>query len=902
MRAIGDVSLPFFYSSVQVTGQHNAPSTDTPVLVCANHGNTILDVAMLASHMPERRPLHFWAKSGFFSNPVSSWILTSCGNIRVDRKNKNNQALFRGTFEAMKAGGGIALFPEGGSYTIPALAKLKLGAAWAALEYSRYLQTLQTSGESANGKPKTNVNILPAAIMYDDRSVFRSRAILQFGPPISLDNYIEEFLSAPPITLQPEQFTLPEKNPLTTVPPTPIAMTRTNTGTSTGHSAPSSIDNTSPAQKAVIRLTKDLFKALNDLNFNAPDWPTYQAVRSARELIFELRPDSLEVAPFDMKRYVLLSRSLMTLLSLDGQSEVDQELRDKSKAARESLFVYQSLLHLNDVHNVTLARMLRRYKANDQLSSGLPSSQTAWSALWSAVKSFALRVPYYLPVYLTTLVPTYIVPNRLALHYAGKEEESMSSVRVLFSVACTFWLAVGLGLKVMHYARWSPPSLLVAVAGIWWLHHLNVAFIDTAYSLVKQIRFGWRVWQATKSVSGHDSQPSATQLAEKDMDTANLFFYGTLVHPSILARVIGNSGSHLTVQNGILQRTVLCHVKGEDYPGLIQSSSLKQVFTEPNAAAEIHDSQSDVVKGTLVCGLTARDLRCLDAFEGGEYQRARVQIVLDPESQCETNAERISKGGDKPLHSILSTLTPARIASITSAAADGSVKTVQAQTYTWAAGTDKLEAKVWEFDRFAREKAGRWVSGDRHTNDNDDTTKNGAAQRMEKVENEFEYEIVDRIRDEAAPASMPAVHDFVQDEPDTFASTRLVIHRLTNDVAIQTAIETTVKHLTIEPSIQHFVNQAFTLTSSPRPSFTDPHLISALFQSRHTAQLALATLFSLVEKVYDSTAEIQAAMDAVRDEKKRVLTEIYGTQSSISTTAIWPFPGPLHPNEPKKTI
>lgn len=41
----------------------------------------------------------FQVKDSLFANPIVRWILTNAGNIPVDRRNKNNQSLFKGTFE-----------------------------------------------------------------------------------------------------------------------------------------------------------------------------------------------------------------------------------------------------------------------------------------------------------------------------------------------------------------------------------------------------------------------------------------------------------------------------------------------------------------------------------------------------------------------------------------------------------------------------------------------------------------------------------------------------------------------------------------------------------------------------------------------------------------------------------
>lgn len=71
-----------------------------------------------------------WAKSTIFINKPVSALLKDAGNIPVDRKNKDNQKLFSGTFEVLKLNEAVAIFPEGTSYTEPRLQEIKDGASW----------------------------------------------------------------------------------------------------------------------------------------------------------------------------------------------------------------------------------------------------------------------------------------------------------------------------------------------------------------------------------------------------------------------------------------------------------------------------------------------------------------------------------------------------------------------------------------------------------------------------------------------------------------------------------------------------------------------------------------------------------------------------------------------------
>ena len=104
-----------------------------------------------ACTFPYKRMLNYWSKgrsfpglppshadrsaASLFKNPVMKWILLSSGNIPVDRKSKDRQVLFKGTFDALSRGEAVAVFPEGTSYTEPRIMQVKDGASWSALEY-----------------------------------------------------------------------------------------------------------------------------------------------------------------------------------------------------------------------------------------------------------------------------------------------------------------------------------------------------------------------------------------------------------------------------------------------------------------------------------------------------------------------------------------------------------------------------------------------------------------------------------------------------------------------------------------------------------------------------------------------------------------------------------------------
>lgn len=105
-------------------------------------------------------------EASLFAHPVMRWILFSSGNIPVDRKSKDRRVLFKGTIEALAKGAAVALFPEGTSYTEPRIMQVKDGAAWAALEYTKWAKE--------SGKDLPDVTVIPVSIVYTNKSKYRS--------------------------------------------------------------------------------------------------------------------------------------------------------------------------------------------------------------------------------------------------------------------------------------------------------------------------------------------------------------------------------------------------------------------------------------------------------------------------------------------------------------------------------------------------------------------------------------------------------------------------------------------------------------------------------------------------------------------------------------------------------
>jgi len=169
------------------------------------------------------------------------------------------------------------------------------------------------------------------------------------------------------------------------------------------------------------------------------------------------------------------------------------------------------------------------------------------------------------------------------------------------------------------------------------------------------------------------------------MGDRSAFFYGTLMAPAVLHRVChGPSNptfttpttSYLKSTPAVLHSHRRHRVKNADYPAVL-----------PHNDTSTSTSSSSTVRGTYVTGLTDADLWRLDIFEGDEYERRKVKVRL-----LESNSAGKFNGDGNEL-------------------GESRNEEVEAETYIWIAGADRLEDEEWDFEHFKKEKMRFWVDG-----------------------------------------------------------------------------------------------------------------------------------------------------------------------------------------------
>ncbi|TDL20309.1 acyltransferase [Rickenella mellea] len=283
LRKISDWALWAFYSEVCIEGEENVPE-DGPLILSPTHHNEIIDIATLSATVPYRRMISYWAKSSLFSNPVTRAILLSSGSIPVDRRSKDNQRLFKGTFDSLSIEEAVGIYPEGTSYTEPRIVQVKDGVGWAALEYLKWAKEKNFSMKE--------VVIVPVGIVYTDKSKYQSRVYVKYGKPIFVANYAEQFLP----------------------------------------------DVDGERRAAVKRLCHSVEDGMVSLSVNAPNWDILHCSRLARDLLWG------DEKNIPLRQFVVVSQTLVDIFS--DQNPSPELVNLKSNLLHYySLLHYSGLTH-----------------------------------------------------------------------------------------------------------------------------------------------------------------------------------------------------------------------------------------------------------------------------------------------------------------------------------------------------------------------------------------------------------------------------------------------------------------------------------------------------------------------------------------------------------------------------
>lgn len=178
VRAGARLLLRAYYPDLVVEGAERVP--DGPLLVCANHPNSLVDPVLVSVFLP--RKIHWLAKHTLFGNPAMGAALTALGAVPVKRRHEggdrsSTEETLRAAAESLASGRAVGIFPEGRSHDEEVLSELKSGAGRMAVLAARELAA------AGNGAPLRVVTIV---LHFSSKTRFRTGALVTAGTPFSV--------------------------------------------------------------------------------------------------------------------------------------------------------------------------------------------------------------------------------------------------------------------------------------------------------------------------------------------------------------------------------------------------------------------------------------------------------------------------------------------------------------------------------------------------------------------------------------------------------------------------------------------------------------------------------------------------------------------------------------------
>lgn len=264
-----------YFRDIQMNGINHIPRSG-PVLVCANHPNMLVDAMLLISTIIYLgRDTYCWVKASAFANPIVGKILKQMGAVPVFRpvRSDTNQdqdmdssqtretlakateQMFQHTWQVLKAGHVMVLFPEGTSYTQSSMMTLRTGMMRATIGF------VQLTGQS--------VTVVPCGLVYGQKDTFRSNVLIDFGPGWVIT----------PVDCMRPKF---QSNP----------------------------------RQAIKDMTIELTLKMHDVTLNAPDMVCLQTAQMIRRIFMTSRPKSKLKTPSPaFMEKVYLTRRLIQILT-----------------------------------------------------------------------------------------------------------------------------------------------------------------------------------------------------------------------------------------------------------------------------------------------------------------------------------------------------------------------------------------------------------------------------------------------------------------------------------------------------------------------------------------------------------------------------------------------------------
>lgn len=172
--------VALYYPRIEIADSDHIPQTG-PVLLCANHGNSLIDPVIIG--IAARRPVRFMAKAPLFEHPLLGPPMTALGMVPAFRGSDDARQVRR-NIESLDVGAKVlvdghamGIFPEGKSTDQAHLEMVRSGAARMAL------QAVELGA--------TGLQVVPLGLTYERKEQFRSSVLVRIGEPIDVEDLLQ---------------------------------------------------------------------------------------------------------------------------------------------------------------------------------------------------------------------------------------------------------------------------------------------------------------------------------------------------------------------------------------------------------------------------------------------------------------------------------------------------------------------------------------------------------------------------------------------------------------------------------------------------------------------------------------------------------------------------------------
>jgi glycerol-3-phosphate O-acyltransferase / dihydroxyacetone phosphate acyltransferase len=185
VRPLATAAFYVYFRKIYLTNQERIPR-NKPVILACNHPTAFMEPCILACFLD--RPLYFLVRGDFFVNPFYARLLRDLNMLPVYRwkdggysKLRENFSTFEACHRALRANRTIMIFAEGNTKYEKRLRPLQKGPVRIALGALDRFPEIE------------DVYIVPTGVTYTQADRFRSEVMIDFGEPLSVRSFSEQY-------------------------------------------------------------------------------------------------------------------------------------------------------------------------------------------------------------------------------------------------------------------------------------------------------------------------------------------------------------------------------------------------------------------------------------------------------------------------------------------------------------------------------------------------------------------------------------------------------------------------------------------------------------------------------------------------------------------------------------